>query len=69
MSCMPVQVFGCPASFVMSSNAALRAVFTQSVFPARWCGLIIMNGGSQRKGIGEQITEVTIIDENGNMRY
>ena len=35
--------------------------------PGALGGLIIMNGGSQRKGIGEQITEVTIIDENGNI--
>jgi len=36
--------------------------------PGALGGLIIMNGGSLRKGIGEQLVEVTIIDKNGDIK-
>tara|TARA_R110001592_G_scaffold16881_3_gene71419 strand:+ start:30535 stop:31527 length:993 start_codon:yes stop_codon:yes gene_type:complete len=36
--------------------------------PGRLGGLVIMNGGSQRKGIGEQLESVTIIDAYGSVQ-
>ncbi|MEH6713881.1 MAG: FAD-binding protein, partial [Paraglaciecola polaris] len=36
--------------------------------PGTLGGLIYMNGGSQRKGIGSHITSVTTIDDNGELR-
>ncbi|MCK5374809.1 MAG: UDP-N-acetylmuramate dehydrogenase, partial [Alphaproteobacteria bacterium] len=36
--------------------------------PGALGGLIIMNGGSLRKGIGEQLVDVTIIDKNGDIK-
>lgn len=36
--------------------------------PGTLGGLILMNGGSQRKGIGEQLVDVTIVDETGEIR-
>lgn len=31
-------------------------------------GLVLMNGGSQRRGIGEQLLDVTVVDSDGNVR-
>lgn len=36
--------------------------------PGRLGGLIVMNGGSQRKGIGDQLVHVTVVDSEGNLR-
>lgn len=36
--------------------------------PGALGGLIIMNGGSMRKGIGEQLINLTIIDKNGDIK-
>ncbi len=36
--------------------------------PGALGGLIIMNGGSQRKGIGDQLVDVTIVDKDGEVR-
>jgi UDP-N-acetylmuramate dehydrogenase len=36
--------------------------------PGALGGLIIMNGGSLRKGIGEQLVDVTIIDKDGGIK-
>ncbi|MGN7438401.1 MAG: UDP-N-acetylmuramate dehydrogenase [Alcanivorax sp.] len=36
--------------------------------PGTLGGLVIMNGGSQRKGIGEQLVSVTIVDNEGGIR-
>ncbi|MFP4098249.1 MAG: UDP-N-acetylmuramate dehydrogenase [Alphaproteobacteria bacterium] len=36
--------------------------------PGSLGGLIMMNGGSLRKGIGEQLLDVTIVDSDGNIR-
>lgn len=35
--------------------------------PASFGGLICMNGGSQRRGIGENLTSVTALDQHGNL--
>lgn len=32
-------------------------------------GLVMMNGGSHRRGIGEQVVRVTIVDKNGLIQY
>ncbi|MBN1958085.1 MAG: UDP-N-acetylmuramate dehydrogenase [Desulfuromonadales bacterium] len=36
--------------------------------PGTLGGLVLMNGGSQRRGIGENIQQVTLIDRNGRQR-
>ena len=36
--------------------------------PGALGGLIIMNGGSLRKGIGDQLIDVTIVDKNGEIK-
>ena len=36
--------------------------------PGTLGGLVMMNGGSQRKGIGEQLLSATIIDEFGDVK-
>lgn len=36
--------------------------------PGTLGGLVMMNGGSQRKGIGEQLTSATIVDEFGDIK-
>ena len=36
--------------------------------PGTLGGLVIMNGGSQRKGIGEQLVSVTIVDKDGDIQ-
>lgn len=36
--------------------------------PGTLGGLVIMNGGSQRKGIGEQLVSVTIVDKEGEIK-
>lgn len=35
--------------------------------PGRLGGLIVMNGGSQRKGIGDQLLSVTVVEESGEI--
>lgn len=37
--------------------------------PGTLGGLIVMNGGSQRKGIGDQLVSVTVIDEAGKIKF
>lgn len=36
--------------------------------PGTLGGLVVMNGGTNRKGIGEQITSVTIVKEDGKVK-
>jgi UDP-N-acetylmuramate dehydrogenase len=35
--------------------------------PGTLGGLVIMNGGSQRRGIGDQLVSVQLVDENGDL--
>lgn len=48
-------------------NNGLEAPIHAIGIPGSLGGLIIMNGGSLRKGIGEQLLNVTLIDENGDI--
>ncbi len=48
-------------------NHGLKGCIHAIGIPGTLGGLIIMNGGSLRKGIGEQLVEVTIINENGEI--
>ena len=37
--------------------------------PGTLGGLVLMNGGSHRKGIGENIVEVSVVDREGSLRH
>lgn len=37
--------------------------------PGTLGGLVLMNGGSHRRGIGENIQRVTLVDRDGQLRY
>jgi len=48
-------------------NAGLGGVQHAIGIPGTLGGLLVMNGGSQRKGIGDNVVSVTCLDRNGDM--
>lgn len=52
----------------MSMRAGLTGLEHIIGIPGTVGGLVMMNGGSQRKGIGENIVQVTVVDADGEIR-
>ena len=52
----------------MSMHAGLTGLEHTIGIPGTIGGLVMMNGGSQRKGIGDNIVRVTIVEFSGNVR-
>ncbi|WP_303721271.1 UDP-N-acetylmuramate dehydrogenase [Malonomonas rubra] len=53
----------------LSMRAGLTGLEHTVGIPGTLGGLVMMNGGSQRKGIGENIVRVTIVDAQGEVRH
>ena len=51
-----------------SMRAGLSGLEHSIGIPGTVGGLVMMNGGSQRKGIGENIVNVTIVDKTGQLQ-
>lgn len=51
----------------MVGNAGLSGMEHTIGIPGTLGGLILMNGGSQRKGIGSSVLSVECVDRNGNL--
>lgn len=51
----------------LSMRAGLTGLEHTIGIPGTVGGLVMMNGGSQHKGIGENITQVTIVDRTGEI--
>ena len=52
----------------LSMRAGLTGLEHTIGIPGTLGGLVMMNGGSQRKGIGENVVSVTVADTNGEIR-
>lgn len=52
----------------LSMRAGLTGLEHTIGIPGTVGGLVMMNGGSQRKGIGENVVQVTIVDATGEVR-
>jgi len=52
----------------LSMRAGLTGLEHTIGIPGTVGGLVMMNGGSQRKGIGENVVRVTVVDADGNIR-
>ncbi|MGP4842512.1 UDP-N-acetylmuramate dehydrogenase [Marinobacter sp. 1Y8] len=50
------------------ANAGLEGAEHTCGIPGTLGGLLCMNGGSQRRGIGDNVTEVTTVTEEGELR-
>lgn len=57
-----------PALARAAMQAGLSGIEHICGIPGTLGGLVCMNGGSQRRGIGEAIVEVTSVDAHGNVR-
>lgn len=53
----------------MSMRAGLSGLEHTVGIPGTVGGLVMMNGGSQRKGIGENVVRVSIVDANGAVHH
>lgn len=57
-----------PSLARMAMQAGLSGIEHTCGIPGTLGGLVVMNGGSQRKGIGSVISYVETIDETGNLK-
>ena len=53
----------------MAMQAGLTGLEHTIGIPGTVGGLVMMNGGSQRKGIGENVARVTIVDASGKIHH
>lgn len=51
-----------------AAEAGLSGIVHAAGVPGTIGGLVCMNGGTQRKGIGEHVVSVTIVDEQGSIQ-
>lgn len=57
-----------PAVALKAMRAGLSGIEHTIGIPGTFGGLVLMNGGSLRQGIGEKITEVEIAERDGSIR-
>lgn len=53
----------------LAMRAGLTGLEHTVGIPGTVGGLVMMNGGSQRKGIGENVVRVTVVDAQGELRH
>ncbi|MDI9271873.1 UDP-N-acetylmuramate dehydrogenase [Stenotrophomonas sp. PFBMAA-4] len=56
-----------PKLALATSDAGLGGLEHTTGIPGTLGGLVVMNGGSQRKGVGASVTEVLCADESGEL--